>query len=176
MENRLPSRFNPLDFARNGESGQLILPVSHFKRFSALLSDDSGEVSAQVRFHQERFAGSQARAVGSGTLSTQANVVCQRCMKPMTIDIDCEFKLAFVASEEQADELPEDVDPVLMDEHNEINAVDFLEDELILQLPISTLHADDSLCEPKAAWNDNRQTEPAKTHKPFSDLGKLLKH
>jgi len=174
MENRLPSRFNPVEFARNSEAVQLVLPVSHFKRFSALLSDDSGEVSAQARFR----IGADKVPIAEGSLNTYATVVCQRCMKPMTMDISCDFVLAFVASEDQADLLPEDVDPVLMDEHNEISAIDFLEDELILQLPISTLHADVSECDATgvATAPVDQQAEPAKTHKPFSELGKLLKH
>lgn len=174
MENRLPSKFNPVEFARNSEAGHLALPVSHFKRYSALLSDDSGEVSAQAKF----YVGADKVAMAEGRLNAQAKVICQRCMKPMTLDIGCDFTLAFVATEEQADLLPEDVDPVLMDEHNEISAIDFLEDELILQLPLSTLHEDLSLCDVSvaAAVKGNQQAEPAKTHKPFSELGKLLKH
>lgn len=174
MENRLPSRFNPVEFARNSEAVRLVLPVSHFKRFSALLSDDSGEVSAQARF----YIGADKVPIAVGNLSSQVNVVCQRCVKPMVIEINCDFTLAFVSSEDRAEILPEDVDPVLMDEHNEISAIDFLEDELILQLPISTLHLDDSLCDAPAAVTvtENQQAEPAKTHKPFSELGKLLKH
>lgn len=174
MENRLPSRFNPIEFARNSEVTQLVLPVSHFKRFTALLADDSGKVSAQAKF----YIGVDKMPIATGHLSTSVEVVCQRCMKPMTIDIDCDFVLAFISSEEKADLLPEEVDPVLMDEHNEISAIDFLEDELILQLPISTLHKDESLCDAPAAVTvkENRKAEPANTHKPFSELGKLLKH
>jgi len=174
MENRLPSRFNPVEFARNGEAFQLVLPVSHFTRFSALLSDDGGEVTVQARFS----IGANKVPIAEGSLRTLANVVCQRCMKPMTIEISCDFVLAFVLSEDLAEGLPEDVDPVLMDEHNEISAIDFLEDELILQLPISTLHADESLCDASATGvvTESQQAEPAKTHKPFSELGKLLKH
>lgn len=175
MENRLPSRFNPVEFARNRESGQLVLPVSHFKRFSALLSQDTGEVAAESRF----YIGADRCAIAEGHLQTSVNVICQRCMKPMTIDIECEFVLAFVASEEAAGELPEHVDPVLMDEHNEISAIDFLEDELILQLPLTTMHkpSDESLCHASVAVEGGKQQpEPANTHKPFSELGKLLKH
>ena len=148
MENRLPSRFNPIEFARNSEVTQLVLPVSHFKRFTALLADDSGKVSAQAKF----YIGVDKMPIATGHLSTSVEVVCQRCMKPMTIDIDCDFVLAFVSSEEKADLLPEEVDPVLMDEHNEISAIDFLEDELILQLPISTLHKDESLCDAPVSY------------------------
>ncbi len=174
MENRLPSRFNPVEFARNSEAVRLVLPVSHFKRFSALLSDDSGEVAARARF----YIGTDKVPIAEGSLSGLVNVVCQRCMKPMVIDINCDFVLAFVSAEDQAETLPEDVDPVLMDEHNEISAIDFLEDELILQLPLSTLHVDESQCDAPAAVTvkENQQAEPAKTHKPFSELGKLLKH
>jgi uncharacterized protein len=174
MENRLPSRFNPVEFARNSEAVQLVLPVSHFKRFSALLSDDSGEVSAQAKF----YIGADKTPVAEGSLNTSVTVICQRCMRPMTIDISCNYSLAFVSSEERADDLPDEVDPVLMDENNEVSNVDFLEDELILQLPMSTLHEDESLCDTSVAVavTENRQSESAKTHRPFSDLGKLLKH
>jgi len=174
MESRLPSRFNPVEFARNGEAGQFVLPVSHFKRFCALLSDDRGEVMAQANF----YIGEGKKPIAKGRLDTKVCMVCQRCMKPMTIDISCEFVLAFVSTEDQAAELSESVDPVLMNEHNEIQAIDFLEDELILQLPMSSMHASISQCDASAVTSitGSQQTEPAKTHKPFSELGKLLKH
>lgn len=173
MESLLPSRFNPAELARSKQSGKLILPVTHFKRFSAMLANAGGEVVAQAKFDLNETK--HATAVGS--LHTSVNVTCQRCMQEMKIDLAGDFGFIFVTSEEEANELEDDFDPVLVDDRNEINSVDFLEDELILQLPLRTVHDNEQECDPAVIEAvESAQQGPAKTHNPFSGLDKLLKN
>ena len=135
MENSLPSRFNPAELARSRQKSQLALPVSNFKRFSALLANAEGDVVAQAQFE----LNDARQATASGSLRTTVNVTCQRCMQTMVIELSDNFAFVFVDDEDQANEVEDDYDPVLLDDRSEIEAVDFIEDELILQL-LSLIH------------------------------------
>lgn len=174
MENTLPSRFNPAELARSRHKGQLELPVSYFKRFSAMLANDDGDVVARANFE----LNDAKQATAQGNLQTSVNVTCQRCMRDMEIQLSGTFSFVFIASEEEAIDAEDDYDPVLVNSHNEIESVDFLEDELILQLPLRLVHEDEKQCDQSVitAVKTAEQTGPAKTHNPFSDLDKLLKN
>ncbi len=174
METRLPSRFNAAALGRTTTLCTLELPVSHFKRLAALLLDGSGEVRASMQFDVSQDGVSTA----SGSLQGEVRLTCQRCLTPMDHLISTAFSFGFVASETAADELPDYLDPVLMDEAGDVLAVEMFEDELILQLPLSTLHAEDENCVPQGETGEASQApEPGgKTYQPFSALGEMLKN
>ncbi len=174
MESVLPFKFKPAELAQRKYSGHLTLPVAHFKRFSALLADNSGEVKADARF----FVGEGAQVNATGSINAIVAVTCQRCMHAMRLNINCEFSVAFI-SDESAEVFAEDAfDPLLLDEHQEVSAVDFLEDELILQVPLRLVHSEEQDCDKSVieAVNTAGDNGPVKTHNPFSGLDKLLKN
>jgi uncharacterized protein len=173
MEKRLPSRFNAAALGRTTTLCTLELPVSHFERFAALLLDDSGSVRASVQFDVSQDGVPTA----SGSLESQVRLTCQRCLAPMEHQITTAFSFGFVASESAADDLPDYLDPVLTDEAGEVVAVEMFEDELILQLPLSTLHAEDENCVPlgRAGVAEPAPEPGGKTYQPFSALGDMLK-
>lgn len=173
MENRLPSRFNPAALGRTATDCSLELPVSHFTRFASMLMDDSGEVRANVRFE----IGQDNVVVASGRIQAQVKLTCQRCLGAMAYHIETGFRFGFSDSEAAADELPEALDPVLVDEKGDVHVIDMFEDELILQLPLSTLHAEGEQCVPlqRTVESSTDAKGGQKTHQPFSDLGNMLK-
>ena len=171
MEKRLPSRFNAAALGRTATLCTLELPVSHFKRFAAMLLDDSGDVRASVQFD----IGQDGVPSASGSLQAQVGLRCQRCLQPMTHQIATAFSFGFVESEARADDLPDYLDPVLTDEAGEVLAVDMFEDELILQLPLSTLHAEDENCVPRGEASEASSDTGGKTYQPFSALADMLK-
>lgn len=168
----LPSRFNPAELARSGQHFSFTLAVTHFKRFCELLASGHGEVVAAVTFGLD---GSQP--VAKGTLKTVVELPCQRCLEPVMKEINANFACGFVRSEADADALSAELDPVLVDETEETSAVEFLEDELILQIPARVVHADEQQCNAvviEAVSSDT--TTDNNRHHPFSDLGDLLKN
>jgi len=58
----------------------------------------------------------------------------------MEAEVSGEFELVFIASEDDAAELPEHLDPVVIGDSEDIGVVEFIEDELILQLPTRVVH------------------------------------
>jgi len=168
----LPPRFKPSELSRTGQHCSFTLPVSHFKRFAGLLATGQGEIEATVRFGMD---GSQP--VARGNLKTAVELQCQRCLEPVTTSIDTEFAFGFINAEAEADTLDENLDPVLVDENGETSAVEFLEDELILQVPARVVHSEEQHCNPVVIEAVNAETtEQSNRHNPFSDLGEMLKN
>ncbi len=170
---QLPARFNPAELARFGRATRTTLPVSHFSRFTAILADGSGEVEIETSFGWT----ADKRPVAKGSLACQVKMTCQRCQRDLQSTLSSDFSLVFVAQEADAEDLPDDLDPVIIGESEDITVVDFIEDELILQIPSRVVHEDESDCDPAViAALSGGQEVPAKTHNPFAGLDDLLKN
>ncbi|WP_336366848.1 YceD family protein [Marinobacter sp. C2H3] len=172
----LPKSVNPYRLAEQNVTLEGEVPLAALSRFrDAVFALDGGEV-CQVRltFGRDR----ERRYQVEGTLDARVTVECQRCMGPMPHPLTSEFRLGLVISDEQAQQLPRDLEPFLTDE----DAADLwtlVEDELLLILPPFPLHersecpagADVEALEAEAASAD--ETPPAEN--PFSVLAELKK-
>ncbi len=101
-----------------------------------MLVNDEGMVRASMRF----CIDTDHRISVVGKLDADIMVMCQRCLVAFKSLIKSDFSLTFVATEGMIDELPDDLDPVLLDEKGQIHVVDLFEDELILQVPVVPRH------------------------------------
>lgn len=141
MVKALPQRFNPDLLARDGTRFELSLPQSHMKRLSGILSSADNDVQVTALFSRRKD-----HILISGKLNTEFSLHCQRCLEPMSVKISESFELVFVENEEKASELPQELDPVVLDENGHIHVVDLFEDELILHLPNIPKHSDLTAC------------------------------
>jgi uncharacterized protein len=137
----LPQRFNPDLLARDGTRFELVLPQRQLSRLGSLLAKDHNDVHISALFSRRKD-----HIVIGGRLKTVFALVCQRCLDPMTLDIDEKFELVFVENDQRADELPKQLDPVVLDDNGQIHVVDLFEDELMLHVPDIPKHADASTC------------------------------
>lgn len=170
-----PSRFNPDIMARDGTRYEIVLPLRQFPRLQALLVDESGSVNAGFRFSRRKD-----HIVVSGQLNAEYPLTCQRCLEPMTTTVHGSFEFVFVADEAEARRLPDELDPVILDEAGQIHVVDLLEDELILNLPTVPKHVSPDDCgrlakalEAAAPAADEGRSERAS---PFGALKDLKLH
>ena len=109
-------------------------PLAKFDRLGEALLSNEGYVTAKLEFgHSVGFACLKAKT--SATLL----VKCQRCLKPMETEVKGSFKFALLNSEEDFDLLPEECEPYLL-EGDEQSIIDLIEDELLLSLPMVTVH------------------------------------
>ncbi len=169
----LPESFDPTVAAREAFAWRGDVPVSEFTRLADLLVGKSGvvQVKLQAAFSADR------RPTMTIRLSANLEQSCQRCLQPVTVVIDHDHAVAWVADEmelERLDAHEEDSDAdaveyLPMPDPARVTTLDFVEDELILALPIVPMHADCAL--PVAV------AESADAH-PFAALAQLktLKH
>ena len=142
----------------------LAIPLTEFPRVRARLGANDGTISGRVRFGRDGEFTVAALEV-SGTVP----LVCQRCLELMSWKIEGSARVALIASDAQADRVPEHLEPMLA-AGGRISLRDLFEEELLLCLPLVALHADESACVPADSGAEDRAVQ-----RPFERLGELLK-
>ena len=136
-DQRLPERFAPHKFASQNAALSGVWPLAHFDRLLPSLTSSDGEVKCELRGELDGMR----RPLLSAHVQAELQLQCQTCLQAMTHVVDHEFTLCVVRDEDEADELSEDVDPLILeDETAEIALRDVFEDELILSLPVVANH------------------------------------
>ena len=171
MSERFPDLVDPVNLAVAGRqiSGEL-QPVQ-MKRLMSLLYSDKGIVKVEIEFGVD----SQGIRFAKGHIDAEVEVVCQRCMDAVGLEVSTDFQLGIVTSDKQAENLPSDYEPLLV-EVTPMPLPDIIEDELILAIPIIARHADgDCSAEVKDVLKkspvNNEAVEEKKS--PFAVLEKL---
>ena len=141
MANALPQRFNPDLLSRDGTRFELVLPQSQLPRLGAILSSADNDVLVNAVFSRQK-----KHVLISGEISTRFALECQRCLEPFEVEVSAQFELVFVENEEKAIELPNEQDPVVLDDAGQIHVVDLFEDEVILHVPDIPKHSDLTTC------------------------------
>lgn len=158
-------------FAQTAEiSGTM--PIAGFERFRQQLTSERGEVTFTLNFGID----AEYRRVISGAVSANVDVLCQRCLEPVAIDLADTFALALVESEEQAARLPAQLDPWMAPADTRLMLADILEEQLMLCMPIVSYHDVD--CTPASiadAPDESSRTEQGSKPNPFAVLRDLKK-
>jgi len=169
MLDRLPEYIDPLQLAdkRGALKGQL--PLKSLDRLAEMLVNDTGTINVEL------FFGREGRLVKvDGHIKTVLELECQNCLKAVNWPIDCTIKLGVVTSIDQANRLPEDYEPLLVEE-GKIPLKNIIEDEILLILPAFPRHQH-TCSVPKA---DNNGIDllvsggQSSSETPFSILAKL---
>jgi uncharacterized protein len=176
-----PARSLELDIDRlpaYGETRSVTLPQAAMPRLAAGLAAVGGQVEADIVF--DRFEATPLLEVRASTMAT---LVCQRCLQPMQLPLHGQSRVGLVESMQQADRLPEDVEPVWV-EGRKVDLGEVVEEELLLALPLVPVHErDDPQCHAvdaiaateQGAPPDDDGDAPDVVQKPFAELGELLK-
>lgn len=172
LSQQLPEQIAPFKLARQGVSLQGRFKLINMERLVGSLVDAEGEVEVDLHFDVDEMGVSYMR----GHFKAVVNMECQRCMGPMQVPVDGDISVGFVASDDQARNLAEAYEPCVLTE--DIAAlIDLVEDELILALPIVSVHPDKA-CQPWFEQEGNQQVENAPVEEkenPFAVLEALKK-
>ena len=138
----LPDRIDPWQLA--AENGRLDgeLKLAALPRLAALLEHSSGVVNVALATgideHGLRFV--------EGSLQTEVELICQRCLGPLRLPLKIAVSLALVRAEVEAARLPDQREPLLA-AGADLAIADLVEDELLLALPQIPRHRDARECE-----------------------------
>lgn len=169
MLNRLPEIIEPLHLAdKRGElKGQI--PISSLQRIADMLFDDAGLVTVELFFGRE---GRLAKV--EGRISAVLQLKCQSCLQAVEWSVDSVVKLGIVGSIDQANRLPDDYEPLLV-EQDTIPLRNVIEDELLLSLPVYPKHQHSCFVSHSDSNKTNapsRDSQSAREN-PFSILANL---
>lgn len=168
MTGDLPHIIEPIRFARAGRQlgGQLLL--NDMSRLSAHLYKDSGQVQFNIEFGRDE---EKEVYFIKGWIEASLNIVCQRCLEGLELQVKNPLKLGIVSTKNEAELLPSDYEPLMLVEDT-VSLPDLIEDELLLALPIAALH-DNEKCH--ASAETGKRADKGK-NKPFAELEKLKKN
>ncbi|MDQ2070725.1 YceD family protein [Natronospira bacteriovora] len=145
---------NPVDPERLAEQAQWLeagLPVARMHRLEPLLACGENGVEATLQADcRVRFYRDESRRLRvEGRVSAVLPLECQRCLEVAPVAVEGEFSLVIVDSEEAADALPAELDPLLRTRRL-VDVSGMVEDELIVALPQVARHARIADCGPIA--------------------------
>ncbi len=168
MSEHFPDQISPLQFARSGKSLQHQFPIGQFERACSLLVSERGELDITLQFGRDHAGISTLQ----GRLEAVVQLGCQRCMEPMDITIESAFSMALIEDESEEEQIPESYE-ALLDDDKSFSLLNFIEDELILAIPVVASHAADQ-CSATQFLQDSVELEIApEKRNPFQILKQL---
>jgi uncharacterized protein len=129
----LPPFFEPIRLAERGETIAGDLAVSQMPRLRLSLHDASGTVHLRLDCTPAESGAIRIH----GRLTTTLNMECQRCLAAFELPLD--LSVDAVAAIEGGP-AAETADVLMRGERHEVHLGDFVEDELILAVPLAPLH------------------------------------
>lgn len=135
-------------------------------RLEGLLSEMDGDARVDIAFAVDE----QHRKILTGRVQADVPLTCQRCLGKMVWQLDTGFDLALVWDEEQADQLPKTLDPVLV-EDTDVDLYRIVEDEMLLSLPLVPHHEPGTCSAPHVDTTDS--DSGGKRENPFQVLATL---
>ncbi|AKH19619.1 YceD family protein [Sedimenticola thiotaurini] len=138
MSSRLPEFIDPRRLASQGGGYSGTVKLADLPRLSEALLDTAGNAGFSLEFYRDN----RNRARIKGEVRAELVLECQRCLEALVLPVDAVLDLAVIQVPEEADRLPESVDPVWVEEDT-LRLLDLVEDELILAIPQVPRHEPD---------------------------------
>jgi uncharacterized protein len=170
MSQHLPDHFDPWRFTDLGKRISGSYPLESLPRLRESLVDTQGEVGFTLVF----FRGEQHRACVRGKVEATLVLQCQRCLEAMPWPVQSSVSLAFVEGIDEAEILPDALDPVVV-EDGLVRLRDLVEDELLLALPQVPMHPLGACGSQVGAETSPRGIEPVR-ESPFAVLSELKRN
>ena len=169
----LPDAADPLRLCALGKVYDGEVALADLSRLAPLLSSDAGTARFVLAFSIDE----ERRPVVDVSVRAHLLVSCQRCLQNMQLDVDSSSRLAVVSGPVEAERLPAELDPLLVD-IDTIELRSLIEDELILAVPPAPMHPPDGCATTLETWNDDAAPEAgtsddAGRSNPFAALAKL---
>ena len=150
-------------------------------RLAELLYPDAASDGRLLELRVDFLGGMQGFPEISGHIGGKLDIRCQRCLGSMEWQVDIDFHLVVIESEDDFDQVAEPFDTLVADEHG-ICLKEVVEDEVLASLPLAPMHASGETCEPEGEVTLKVTSEDAvaetaepETNKPFGNLAALMK-
>lgn len=138
-----PSRLDVRAFALAGQSLEVVTEMVALERLSAETVAD-GDAAAPVRWQCRGEMRPDARGKSVPWLHLQAeaavSLTCQRCLGPVSENLEVDRWFRFVADEATAELEDEDSEEDVLALEPRPNILGLVEDELLMALPLVPLH------------------------------------
>lgn len=167
----LPSQIDPRKLALKGALLEGHIDSTELIRLSSAVDRVVSPFAASIQFEIDE----SGQPLAKGTASVEVELTCQRCLDPLRVNLQAEFSLQIIWSEDQIANVSPDREPwVVIDRL--ANPISMVEDEILLALPFVNYHEVGSCTGNalKPAGLDADESMAAAN--PFSILEQLKKH
>ncbi len=120
---------SPHELARKRGHFSGEVAIAAFPRLRSLVLGD-GVVFVNLKFTSD----DKGRSVVQGPVAVTVTLECQRCLQPVTRQVEITVNLCLVASDAQAGDFAEETEAFVLSD-DEISIVELIEDDLLLALP-----------------------------------------
>ena len=168
----MPEKIDPQRAADQGRCLNGVADLALLERLRDMLVAPLGQASYELEFYRD----DRRRACVRGRIEAWVRLQCQRCLEAVEVLLESELRVAFVHGHEEAQRLPEEYDPFLL-EDGLFDPADLIEDELILAVPQIPMHAE-AVCggaESAGGAEDGATNAIAGADNPFAVLAELKK-
>jgi DUF177 domain-containing protein len=129
---------NPLRLAKARERIVGKIQLDSLVRLKDILLENTGELQYSLSFDFDE----SGICIVESMIDTQLILECQRCFKPVDIEIHKSSLLGVVNNKDEFDALAKEYEPLQLDEEI-VTVEELVEDELLLSIPLSPLHSED---------------------------------
>jgi len=168
-EGVLPQRVNTRKAVGREATYEGSLGVAQLPDFAGSVCA-SGEAPVHARLHFSR--DDDGRAVLDVALRARVRLECQRCLGWFTRELRSDSRLALVAGDDQARQLPSGYEPLISGESTDLWSV--VAEELALAIPVVAYHPDGECSLAVTSSGGEPGTEGAERTRPFEVLSALL--
>ena len=181
MSREFPDIVDPWKVAEGRKSFRGTMPMVRMTRLEALLAPIKGQDGASgqnkaAAFSTDFFFDRQGLVTIDIRVQAELPLICQRSLEPYIEAVDRRSRLVVIENMADQEELPEDYEPVLVEDRR-LALVDLVEEELLLAVPQVPRNPDvGELDLPESASTEaspGEKQEP--THRPFEGLAGLIK-
>lgn len=168
MRQQLPKEIDPFRFANTGRELEGELALADLPRLRESLHHAEGVVTVSMRFDID----DTGTPFMQGHFETTLPLTCERCLQELTLPLEIDTLLGLVRHEKLAENLADQYEPWVIEEHDLSDPASVVEDELILALPLVPKHDYDCLPE-EALFAGDKEVEEKKADKPDSPFAVL---
>ena len=167
----LPRFLDPRKLADQGGTIRGDMRVGELPRLREFRESQQENVAVDLAFSRDELGHHCVH----GSVATRLEVQCQRCLEPVTLELDARVTLALAWGDDQMKALPSEYDPWLINA-DQMPLADLLEEEILLALPAVAVHehCPHGLMEDYADDPSEDEAEPEKEN-PFAVLAQLKK-
>lgn len=132
----LPQFIEPQRLADRNETLSGEIPLAGMPRLRELLIEPAGDVRVRLQFSRNE----QGRVHIGGDYQASLKVACQRCLAGLTLEMSGPVDVSVVEEGMPLDMVDDGSEPITLT-GDQLQVAGFIEDELLLGLPIAPMHA-----------------------------------
>ena len=173
MSIRLPVEINPYRLIEQRRILNGDLNLKTLSRLQELSTHDQGRITVELVFKRTDTGLPTIKGKMQGTVP----LLCQRCLQSFDYICDHTWQVVLANSDAEAEQVPAQYEAWVVEE-DRIFIQDFVEDELLLNLPVIAKHLKCDLNEAaiRASFDQEspQKTQEAATKNPFAALKQLF--